>query len=889
MTRRTFQFPWRTKNDIRADVDEELRFHLETRQQELVASGLTADAARAQTLREFGDIDDARRYLRNMDDSIESTRRRRDYLHDFTQDIRYAFRALLAAPSFTIVAILTLALGIGANTAVYSVVHGVLQQPLPFPNPEQLVKVWSANTSADILQASVSAVDLDDWRAQRRSIEDIGGWWYADGASGVDMTGLGAPQRVSTAFVSPGFFSTMRVPSAVGRLPRENEMVRGGDDRVVVLSYGYWQRNFGGAMSTINSTITLGGEPFRVVGVMPKSFAFPSPNVEMFVPFSTIPDHATPRIRPVRIMEVVARLKPNVTVEQARAEMSGITKRLSEQYAENASWGNATVTPLRDAITGSVENSLKVLLSAVSFVLLMACVNVASLLLARASSREREMAVRVSLGATRGRILRQLVTESLVLAITGGAIGTLLAVVGTRGLLALSRGQLPRSEEVSMDGSALLFALGISIAAGILFGAAPAIRSSAVNLRGSLTSGSRSATSANSRLRSMLVVVQVAFAVVLAVGAGLMVKSFGKLLDVNAGFKPDHLLAVNFTISTTRHGDTTWQRYYNDVIERVRQVPGVLSAGAAQYAPFRGMGERGPFVPPGMTLRENEEPPTVPTQRVSNGYFKTIGTPVLEGREFLPSDVRGTPLVVVVNESFARKYLSGKDAVGKQLVMGGNAPNLLMGTIIGVVADIRQSGIANEAQPLMYVSNMQSGRVKVTLVSRTQADPLTMTNSIRDAIWSLDKDQPITSVFTFDDVMNESLARPRMLTVLFGAFGILGVALGALGIYGVLAYLVSQRRREIALRIALGARTRSVMGLVLGRGLALAGGGVVIGLTLAFALSRFASSLLYGVTATDPASYGSVALLLLVIATVASALPARRASRVDPLTAMQSE
>ncbi|MEO7359760.1 MAG: ABC transporter permease, partial [Gemmatimonadaceae bacterium] len=705
----------------------------------------------------------------------------------------------------------------------------------------------------------------------------------------MDFTGSGAPQRISTAFISPGFFSTLQVNSVIGRLPREDEMVRGGDDRVVVLSYGYWQRSFGGDVGIINSTLTLNGQAYRVLGVMPDSFAFPSPNAEAFVPFSTIPDNAVPRIRPVRIMEVVARLKPGVTIEQARVEMNGITKHLSEQYAENVAWSMATLMPLHEAITGTVEGSLWMLLAAVSFVLLMACVNVASLLLARAAAREREMAVRVSLGATRGRILRQLVTESLVLAAAGGALGILLAVIGTRGLLLLSRGQLPRSESVGVDSSAVLFAVGVTAAAGLLFGAAPAIRASAVNLRGTLSSGSRSATGSNSRLRNALVVVQVAFAVVLAVGAGLMVTSFGKLLDVNVGFKPDHLLAVNFTISTERHGDTTWQRYYQDVIDRVRIVPGVLSAGAAQYAPFRGMGERNPFVPPGMILANGEQMPTVPTQRVSDGYFRTIGAPILEGREFQSSDSRNAPAVIVVNEAFASKFLPGGNAINSQLRMGGTAPNYLMATVVGVVADIRQSGVAADAQPLMYVSNMQSGRVKVTLVSRTRADPLTMTNSIRDAIWSLDKDQTIASVFTFSDVMNESLARPRMLTVLFATFGILGVALGALGIYGVLAYLVSQRRREIALRIALGARPQSVVGLVLGRGLALAGGGVAIGLVSALALSRFASSLLYGITATEPRSYIGVGLLLLGVAILASALPALRASRVDPLTAMQSE
>ncbi|MEP6834613.1 MAG: ABC transporter permease [Gemmatimonas sp.] len=883
---RRFQFPWRSRQDIRNDVDDELRFHLETRAQELVASGFSADDARLQAAREFGDIEDARQYMRHVDGSIETRRRQRDYVGELRQDLRYSLRSLKAAPAFTIVAILTLALGIGANSAVFTVVHRVLQAPLPFPNADRLVRVWTAKTDGSFTQASVSAVDLDDWRANRKQIADLGGWWFADGASGMDMTGHGAPARVSAAFVSPGFFSTLQVGAELGRLPRDNEMVRGGDDRVVVLAHGYWLRNFGGNSNVINSAVLLNGESYRVVGVMPQTFAFPSPHAEIFVPFSVIPDGATPRIRPVRIMDVVARLKTGVSIGQASAEMKGITRALAAQFPDaNAAWGDATVMSLHEAVTGSVKTSLMLLFSAVSFVLLMTCVNVASLLLARASSREREMAVRVSLGATKGRILRQLVTESLVLAMAGGVLGSVFAAALTRGLVLLAAGQLPRAEEIHVDGTTLLFVLGIALVTGVLFGTAPALRSSAVNLRGTLNASSRNTTGGHTRLRSALVVTQIAFAVVLAVGAGLMVRSFDRLLNVNVGFKPDHLLAVNFNINTERHGDTTWQRYYSQVLDRVRATPGVMSAGASQYAPYRGMGERNSFVPLDYVVHAGEDRPSFPTQRVSDGYFRTIGTPLLSGREFLPTDRKGSPPVLIVNEAYAKKFFPEQDVVGKIVSPDGKNPI----TIVGVVGDIRQSAIARPAEPLMYLSNLQNGRVKVTLVSRTMADPLTMTNAIRNAIWSVDRDQTITSVFTFDDVVNESLARPRMLTILFGIFGTLGIALGGLGIYGVLSFLVSARRRELAVRIALGARASSVITLVLRRGLLLAFAGVVLGLGLALALARFAASQLYDITPTDPLSYGLVTCLLLVIAALASALPAFRASRVAPVTAMQSD
>lgn len=885
MSRRIFQFPWRTRGDIRHEVDEEVQFHIESREQSLMKEGLSFDAAHQQALQEFGDVDDARRFMRSIDNDIENHRRRKDYMNDLLQDLRYAIRSLRTTPAFTIVAILTLALGIGANTAIFSVVHSVLQRPLPFPHAERLVKVWSANASADFLKASVSAVDLDDWRAQRQQIEDFGGWWYSEGTSGLDLTGKGSPQRVSTAFVSPGFFLTLETGAAVGRLPREDEMVRGGDDRVVVLSHGFWQRNFAGATNIVDSTITLGGEPYRVLGVMPASFAFPATTVEAYVPFSTIPDHATPRIRPVRILEVVARLKPGVSIEQARAEMSVITRRLAAQYPDDAAWGGATLVPLQEAITGSVQNALFVLLGAVTFVLLMACVNVASLLLARAASRERELAIRVSVGATSGRLLRQLLTESAVLSLAGGLAGYAVALLGTRALVQLSAGQLPRSEEVRVDSTVFLFVLGVSLLSGLLFGLAPALRATSVNLHGMLRASGRTSTGASGKFRNVLVVMQVAFAVVLSVGSGLMTRSFNQLLEVKTGFKPDHLLAVNFTISTDRHGDTTWQRYYSDVIEHVRAVPGVVQAGAAQYAPFRGMGERNAFLPLGFVVKAGEEMPQVPTQRISDGYFRTIGTPILHGREFLPLDRSGAPVVLIVNETFAKKYLPGEDAVGKQITLGGRAP----ATIVGVVGDIRQSSIADDVQPLMYISNLQNGRVKVTLVARTIGDPLTMTTRVRDAIWSVDRDQGITSIFTFDDVMNEALARPRMITVLFGAFGTIGIVLGALGIYGVLAFLVAQRRREIGLRLALGARGRRVMLMIMQRGLMLAGTGVVAGIVGALALSQFVKALLYGVAPTDPQTYVVVVVLFITVAALATLLPARRAASVDPMEAMQQE
>ena len=884
MIRRLFRFPRRSTGQIRSDVDDELRFHLESRTEELVSRGLSREAARAKAVREFGDVEEARLYLNRLDRGTEAAKRRRDVMGEIRQDVGYAWRSLRSAPAFAATAVLTLALGIGANTAIFSVVDAVLLRPLPFPRPEELVKVWSANRAAGELKTAVSPVDLDDWRAGRRKLTDIGGYWFAEGGSGTDLTGIGEPVRVSTAFVSPGFFGTLGVNPLLGRLPRDEEMVRGGDDRVTVLAHGFWQRQFGGAPATVGSTITLNGEPYVVLGVMPPNFRFPSPRVDIFVPYSTIPDASIPRIRPVRIMEAVARMGPLVTLDEALAEMNGIARSLALQYPEDAAYGEATVLPLHAALTGKVRSSLFVLLGAVAFVLLMACVNVASLLLARGTVREREVAIRAALGAGRGRILRQLLTESVLLAVVGGLAGLAVAQGGMKLLLALGSSELPLATVAGIDGRVMTYALLVSLATALVFGTVPAFRASRPELQGALRAGGRGLTGgAAQRLRSGLVVGEVALAMMLVVGAGLMTRSLLRLLHVDPGFRPDRLIAVNFTISTTRHAQ--YAQFYRDVIERVRVLPGVTAAGATKDAPFQGNGERNGFLPPGVTLGPGEEGPTATFLHISDGYFRTIGARMAEGREFTAKDGPGTPFVVVVNQALVRRHLGEGSALGKTLVLGGGRAI----PIVGVVEDIRQTALDEPAPPTIYLHNQQNTRVKTTLVARTQGEPLALAGAIREAIWSLDKDQTITSIFTFEDLMSEAVARPRLLTVLLGLFGGLGLALGALGIYGVLAYLVSQRRREIGVRIALGARPGDVLRLVVGRAAALTAAGVGVGLLGALAMTRYLQGVLYGIEPTDPLTFVSVTAVLAGVAALASWAPARQAARVDPAVALRAE
>jgi predicted permease len=808
-------------------------------------------------------------------------------LDGVSQDIRYALRTLGKNPAFTVVAILTLALGIGANAAIFSVVNGVLLKPLPFPHPEQLLRVWQDEASSGTaIHGPVSPVNLDDWRARRHMLADIAGYFYREGQSGTDLTAMGEPQRLDATFVSPGFWNTLDVKPQLGRVPRDDEMVRGANDRLVVLSYAFWQRQFGGVSSVIGQRVTLGGYSYEIVGVMPASFQFPSPLVEVFIPYSTIPDNSIPRIRPVRVLDVVARMKPGVTVGQALAEMNSITRGLAEQYPDNKNLEGSSVAPLRDSIVGKVRVGLLILLGAVGFVLLIAAVNLASLLLARAAAREREFAIRVALGAERSRVIRQLFTESLVLAVIGGALGLIVAQLGGHLLVQLAAGQLPRAEAVGLDYRVLGFTAAISLVTGVAFGLVPAIRASSPELQQSLREGTRGSTGGSGGLRNTLVVAEVALAMILVVGAGLMTRSFIKLLQIDLGFTPSHRLAINYSISTVRHSTAAEMRQtYRDMLEKVRTVPGVIAAGAVRDLPFRGDGEGLGFVPPGFTPGPNGQLPSATIMFTSDGFFNVMGIPILAGRDLSPQDRQGAPTALVINQALAKKYFPDRSPVGQTITFGDT--NHL--TIVGVVGDVRQGAVDETPAPRIYASVYQIFRVKVNLVVRTQTDPQLMIKRVEDAIRSVDPQQTITSAFTLDDAVGDAVARPRLLTVLLGSFGAMGLILGALGIYGVLAYLVSQRTREIGVRLALGARPRDVLNMIVGRGLRLAGLGVAIGLAASLVLTRLMQGVLYGVTPTDPITFGGVALALLAVAAFASWLPALRATRVDPLVALRSE
>ncbi|WP_083682656.1 ABC transporter permease [Archangium sp. Cb G35] len=867
---------------VEQDVDEELRFHLEMRAAAHEREGLSPAEARAAAEREFGDVAGVREECVRIGHERERMMKRFLLWDALAQDVRYAVRMLRHAPGFALVAVLTLALGIGATTAIFSVVRGVLLRPLPFAEPERLVRMWQANPSQGVARGDVSPLDFADWKARQRSFEDMGTWWYVEGMSGSNLSGDGEPQRLPAAYVNDGFFSTLGVAPVLGRALLAGEH-QPGHNAVVVLSHGLWQRRFGGDRAILGRTLTLDGLPITVVGVMPPGFSFPSERVDLWLSDSLIDESGIPRQRQVRWQSVVARLKPGVSLETARSEMNGVARQLAEEYpATNLQTSAVTAVPLHEAVTGDVRSGLMVLLGAVGFLLLIACVNVANLMLTRATARERELAVRAALGAGPGRLMGQLLTESLVLATLGGAAGLLLAAWGTELLLAFSVKQLPRLHEVRVDGAVLAFAMGATLFTGVLFGLLPAVRAGSPRLAPVLKAAGRGMTgTGGARLRGALVVTEVALAVVLMAGAGLAVRSLMSLLSVEPGFRAEGAVVVSFSSSPAGRPS---RQYLAEVLERVREVPGVQVAGTTKNLPLEGSGEPAPLILPGQSQESAADAPRVHYLYVSNDYFRAMGIPLLRGRAFTSQDTSEMPVVMMVNDAFARRFFPGEDVLGRSIQWGQVAA-----PIVGVVGDVRQESLSEPAPPLVYVHVLQQSRSSVNLVVRGQGAPLQLAAAVRQAIWSVNPNQTITRITTLEEVVGGSVARPRLIAALLGLFAVLALVLGAVGIYGVLAYTVGQRQREIGVRLALGARPAEVLGMILRGGMRLAGLGVALGVAGALVLSRVMSSILYGVAPHDPLTFVAVAVVLLGVALVACLVPARRAMRVDPAVSLRAE
>ena len=878
---RQFRFSWLSKRQVASDVDAELAFHMARRVEELIERGLSPDEARREAATRFGNLEFTRQYCRDEDVRREREVRATTMIDELKQDLLYALRSLRSAPGFAAVALLTLALGIGANTAIFSVVRGVLLSPMPFPDGDRVVRVWHVNRTENDLRSQVSEPDFLEWKAETKRFQSLAGYWYAPGGSSADLTGNGTPERIQGAYITPGFFETLGASAAIGQTIRADQAVA-GNDRFIVLSDGLWRRRFGADRSIVGRSLTIGSDPYTVLGVMPPSFTFPADRLDFWIPLSTMGPDAIGRQRGSRFLDVFGRLAPGVTQAQAYDELAAITRRVAEREEGARGWTDVSLLPVRDALVGDVRRPLLVLLGAVAFVLLITCVNIAGLLLARATARQRELAVRSALGAGRGRILRQLLTESVVLALIGGALGVGLAYVGVSALGALGTADLPRATSVRIDGTVLAYAFAVSTVAGVLFGLLPAIRATSRNLQGVLRAGSRgSVGNAGQRLRGALVVAEVALAVILVVGAGLAMKSFARLLEVNPGFNPKNVLAVRLGIPYDRYGDRVPQ-YYDALLTRLAAVPGVEAVGAAKDYPLRGTGELRGVTVVGGAEGSAEQPIRLPALHVSEDFFRAMGIPLRAGRTFTPADRSGAPLVWIVNEAFARKYWPNESAVGKTLRMGPASIE-----VIGVVGDFRQRSLSEPPEPYAYMHYRQNMRAGLSFAIRTNGDPLQYANAIRDAIWSVDRDQTITSVESMESLVGSTVARPRLLAALLFLFGVMGLSLGALGIYGVLAYAVSQRRQEIGVRVALGATPRSVLGLIIGQGMTLAAVGVVAGIAGALLLTRVMATVLYNVRATDPLTFATVVVVLLGTALLASWLPARRALRIDPVQALR--
>ncbi|HEX8282764.1 MAG TPA: ABC transporter permease [Pyrinomonadaceae bacterium] len=886
----------RLKPTREADIVEELAQHLEDRYEQSLAGGASEEEAYRAVLQELTEGDLLTQGLRRVERPVgrepvvPGSPRRMGMLGDFGQDFRYALRVLWKNPGFTAVAVVALALGIGANSAIFSVVNAVLLRPLPYQNPERLVMVWEENNKSGYPKDTPAAANFVDWREQNQVFEGMAAVAEQD----FNLTGAGEPERLSGRRVSADLFSLLGVAPHAGRTfaPEED---RPGANKVVVLSHGLWQRRFGADPTLIGKTLSLNGEPHTVVGVMPPRFQFPSRLDELWVPIALTPEQAANRGR--HYLEVVARLKPGVTVERAQAEMSTIAARLQQQYPQQNTNLGATVETMHEHLVGDIRPALLVLLGAVGFVLLVACANVANLLLARAATRQKEIAVRTALGASRLRLIRQFLTESVLLAALGGVLGLLLAVWGVSLLQNFIPEDISQVKDIAVNARVLGFTLGVSLLTGLVFGLAPALQASSFNLNETLKEGGRdsSAGSRGKRIRGALVVTEVAVSLVLLIGAGLLINSFLRLRGVDPGFKVDNLLTMSVVLPREKYPSHERRTaFYRDLLARVESLPGVRSAAVTSWIPLAatqgdsiGISPEGhPDPLPGQGKR-----PTAVTRVVSPEYFDTMGIRLLQGRGFEDGRDRvDSPAVILISEAFARRFWPNESAVGKRVNAGDPNDPADWCEVVGVVRDVRQFELAAEPKPQMYFSYTQAGFfLPRHLVVGTDADPLAVAGAVRKTVWEVDREQPVSNISTMRDVLSESLARERFSMLLLGVFAALALMLAAVGLYGVMSYTVAQRTREIGLRMALGARPSDVLRLVVGQGLRLALAGVVLGLLASFALTGLMKSLLYGVSATDPATLVTISLVLVAVALVASYIPARRATRVDPLIALRYE
>jgi len=816
----------------------------------------------------------------------------------FWRDLRFAIRGLGRSPAFTIVAVLTLALGIGANTAIFSVVNAVLLKPLAYSRPDQLVSLRAKLVGRNARDVPMSAPEYHDILTEVPAVHDLAAVWPIN----INLTGSDEPERIQAAVVSSNYFSLLGVAPMLGRdFTKADD--QGHIGYVALISYDLWQRRFGGERSVIGRTVRLDDDPLTIIGVMPKGFRHPvesgtSP-MEVWAPVALDdPDTNFVNLRRARVFDLIGRLKPGATVDQLQAQLLALTGRLAQRYPDAyppALGWQAEGIPLAERVVGNVRPALLVLLGAVGFVLLIGCANVANLLLARATTRDRELAIRTAMGGSRMRLMRQLLTESVVLSALGGLVGLLIAAWGTSALGELARLYLPRARDIGLDHSVLAFTAVLIVLTGIGFGIIPALQASRPDLQSVLKDAGRGATAGapRSRVRGALVVMEVAVALVLLAGAGLLLRSFQRLIEVEPGFNPDHLLALQVWLPVQNDPskgryftDTQRRAFYTRTLEAVEQVPGVRQVAQVSRLPYRGRGEAR-FEIEGRPTPPDQPSPAAEVRAVTPEYFQTMQIPVLRGHTLAPVVDSTGPVEVVINQTLATKYWPNDNPIDRRIQIFG--PRGPMATIVGVAGDVRQAAPDQPPRDEFFVSSQRFPNQEMAFVVRTDGDPARLGPAVTRAIRSVDPDQPVFGVMPMTKLLSDASAERRFSLLLLTLFAGLALLLSAIGIYGVMAYSTTQRRHEIGIRLALGAGTRDVLGLVVGQGMRLVGIGLLIGLTGAWLLSRVLTSQLYGVSPRDPFTYVAVALVLGVVALAASYLPARRALRVDPMTSLRSE
>ena len=866
------------RSRMESEMDAELRFHIEAYAEDLVRNGVPRAEAMRRARIEFGGIERAKEECRDA--------RGTTFVESLIQDLRYGLRMLRRFPGFTLVAAFSVALGIGANTAVFSVVSTVLLSPLPYADADRLVLVKYRTIQPRSGPFELTPASYLELRRANKSFEGIADFTASDfnSSGGVDQ-----PERLSGQMVSPSFFSVLKVSPLIGRgFTDEDE--KDGAPCVAILSYGLWQRHYGGQANVIGETLTLDDEHYEVVGVAPRGFDFPRKGTDIWVPkiFAASEVHD----RNSYYLNVIARLKTGVSLDHAQSELNVFAHNWAESYPENRSLA-LTLMPLRDTVVQGFQQALVVLQAAVAFVLLIACVNVANLLLARSAVREKEIASRAALGASARRLIRQLLTESVILALVGGTLGLLLATLGIRILKLMNPGTIPRLDEVTIDSPVLAFTFGISCLAGFAFGLAPALGLARLDVQRTLKEGGPGSGAAQ-RLRGVLVVAEIALSLVLMVGAGLLIRSFLRLQNVSLGFTPEHLLTLQMRLPKDEAQDSTRvANLFREVIERVQAVHGVQVVGVATALPVMELGIRSSLTIEGRTEPSPGQPPRLANNRVvSPGYFRALGIPLIEGR--LPSTQDSTQVlpVAVINRAMAKRYWSDENPVGKRfrLQASGTPPPWL--TVVGVVGDIHQGGLDTAPVPEFYTPFTQDYppfAVPLVLFVRTDGNPWRLISEVREQIGAVEKNLPVFAIQTMEDVLAQWLAPRRFNLLLMSVFAGVALALAAVGIYGVVSYSVSQRTRELGVRVALGAQPRDLLALVIRQGLVLAVTGVVMGLVVSFGLTRWLATLLFGISATDPITLASVASLFMLVALFACYLPARRAMKVDPMVALRYE